>query len=173
MHALRRLFKFDYLSPLDYDACKERFTSEYREKLRAEDRYQEVGWLDWYTFMYQHRKGGILVESDRGRSCFSYRITLEGGSNGTVMHCTHNPFDLTALFFPALLAVSLFVLLAVGLIDHLVHPATSSPQFIVKYTITFACSIAVIVGACFYLENRARSAVHRLVYQLVGGVPME
>lgn len=164
----KRLFEFHYLSPLAYEMCKEQFTPEYREKLRRDKKYAEDGWSSWYTYLFPHKKGRVLVYSNWGRLSFTYRFTLEKYGDYTILHCSHNPLGIPALFLPLLLAVIVFVGIIISAIDFLSSPTRSSLEFVIAFILVFAA----IIGFSSLLEYSARTAVDRLTKQLVYAVPV-
>ena len=165
---IKRLFRYDYLSPLDIETCKERLTADYRMLLVDKGQYILESAVSWHTGIYPHKMSGLEITSHWGRFWFSYRITFEESDKGTILHCTHNPFTFNALFLPATFAALLIIGFLIGLFEALfteITPSLSSAVTIVMVALFF-------VALCIPLEIFARKAVHRLVYQLVQGEPV-
>ena len=164
----KRLFKYDYLSPLDIETCKERLTADYRMLLVDKGQYILESAVSWHTGIYPHKTGGLEITSHWGRFWFSYRIIFEESDKGTILHCTHNPFTFNALLLPTAFATFLFLGLLIGLFEILLTEKTSSPDS----AIVIILGIFFVVALCVPLEIFARKAVHRLVYQLAQGEPV-
>ena len=164
---IKKLFKNDYVSPLNIETCKERLTYEYRAKLRELGEYHSDDWFGWYTTIRTNKKGVIVINSIFTRFSFAYRFTLEESGEGTFLRCKHNPFSGFALFFPALITVMLFACALYELANLIAEPGSSQA--------TLAGILAFFVPlfmTCVLLECFARSTVNKALTRLVDAKPM-
>jgi len=160
--AVKKLFKFDYQSPLNIKTCKERLSSEYREKLKEEGLYRENIWFGWITYINNNRKGEIIIDC-RSILTFTYRFALEEGDRGTILHCKHNPLSPFALLFPLLFTT----IPLVGVISTITNALFTKEPFAFSMFLGFFLFFLFCFLVCLFVEYSTRNKVNNLVRILV------
>ncbi len=157
-----KLFKFDCVSPLELAVCKERLTPEYYGELQKQGMLPKYKHYGWYAWLEPDKKADARIQSDFTEARFVYRLTLEESAEGSIIHCSLNPFSLTGWLVPLCF---IFVPLIVSLpaeFTKFLETGTFLPALVLFV------AWAAVIGAPYRLfESFARRAMKKLLGALI------